>query len=254
MRLLRGLLIVALFQLNAAASIFVIAICKDGIIAVADSRLTFSDNQTGRPVAYADGLNKIVRFDSAVMAETGQGFLAGRRFDEFVTQFAVSAGPLSPDGILPALLRYGSRTLAAEDLRILAVQHMAVARFRNGEPWICGYDGKFRPCVHQDYIQSSPTDFEMLRNRLPVMSALETAAAARRSMERYIAAAGKGATMGGEFSAVLLTPGGTRDLWTLPNPIPARSIDDLVSLVTARKLRVTLIPPATQADLDRLLE
>jgi hypothetical protein len=73
-------------------------------------------------------------------------------------------------------------------------------------------------------------------------------------MQRYIAATGKSATMGGEFSAVLLTVSGIRDLWALQNPITARSLDELVTQVAARKIRVTLIPPATTADLDRLLQ
>jgi hypothetical protein len=68
MRLLRAALILACFDSSALPSIFVAAICKDGVVVVADSRLTFTDNQTGQPVAYADGLNKIIRFDSAVMA------------------------------------------------------------------------------------------------------------------------------------------------------------------------------------------
>jgi hypothetical protein len=86
------------------------------------------------------------------------------------------------------------------------------------------------------------------------MAALDVAAEARASMQRYIAATGKSATMGGEFSAVLLTVAGIRELWTLQNPITARSLDELVTQVAARKIRVTLIPPATTADLDRLLQ
>jgi hypothetical protein len=254
MRLLRAALILACFDSSALPSIFVAAICKDGVVVVADSRLTFTDNQTGQPVAYADGLNKIIRFDSAVMAETGQGFLTDQRFDEFVKQFADSAGSLAADAILPALLQYGSRKLAPDDLEILKRQHMAVAKFRKGAPLLCGYDGKYRPCVGKDYIQSSPTDFDKLRAKLPAMAALAVADEARASMQRYISATGKNATMGGEFSAVLLTASGIRDLWTLENPLTARSLDELVTQVAARKIRVTLIPPATTADLERLLQ
>jgi hypothetical protein len=254
MRLLRAALILASFAGSAFPSIFVAAICKDGVVVIADSRLTFTDNQTGQPVAYADGLNKIIRFDSAVMAETGQGFLTDQRFDVFVKQFADSMGSLAADAILPALLQYGSRKLALDDLEILKRQHMAVAKFSNGAPLLCGYDVKYRPCVGKDYIQSSPTDFDRLRAKLPAMSALEVAAEARASMQRYIAATGKSATMGGEFSAVLLTASGIRDLWTLQNPITARSLDELVDQVAAHKIRVTLIPPATTADLERLLQ
>jgi hypothetical protein len=254
MHLLRAALILACFDGSALPSIFVAAICKDGVVVVADSRLTFTDNQTRQPVAYADGLNKIIRFDSAVMAETGQGFLTDQRFDEFVKQFAASAGSLAADAILPALLQYGSRKLAPDDFAILKRQHMAVAKFSEGAPLLCGYDGKHRPCVAKDYIQSSPTDFDKLRGKLPAMAALDVAAEARASMQRYIAATGKSATMGGEFSAVLLTVAGIRELWTLQNPITARSLDELVTQVAARKIRVTLIPPATTADLDRLLQ
>src|SRR5579864_5138149 len=254
MRLLRAALILACFDSSALPSIFVAAICKDGVVVVADSRLTFTDNQTGQPVAYADGLNKIIRFDSAVMAETGQGFLTDQRFDVFVKQFADSTGSLAADAILPALLQYGSRRLSADDLEILKKQHMAVAKFSKGAPLLCGYDGKLRPCVSKAYIQSSPTDFEKLRAKLPAMSALEVAAEARASMQRYIAAAGKSATMGGEFSATLLTASGIRDLWTLQNPILALSLDELVTQVVAKKIPVTLIPPATTADLERLLQ
>jgi hypothetical protein len=40
----------------------------------------------------------------------------------------------------------------------------------------------------------------------------------------------------------------------LQNPITARSLDELVAQVSAHKIHVTLIPPATTADLDRLLQ
>ncbi len=247
-------LLLLLWAGSARASIFVVAICKDGVVVVADSRLSFTDRVTGRAIAYADGLDKIIRFDSAVMAETGQGFLTEQRFDDFVAQFARAAGSLPAGEILPRLLAFGARHLDAEDLEILGRQHMAVARFQNGKPLVCGYDGKFRPCVGQDYVQSSPTDFERLRSRLPAMAAADVAAEARASMERYIAAAGKGASMGGEFAAVLLTPAGVRELWSLRHPIPAHTLDELVRLVAAGRISVTLIPPATRSDLQRLLE
>jgi hypothetical protein len=73
-------------------------------------------------------------------------------------------------------------------------------------------------------------------------------------MERYIAAQRKSATMGGEFSAAVLTPGGIRDLWLLRNPVRARTLDELIALVAARRIPVTLIPPATRSDLDHLLQ
>jgi hypothetical protein len=238
---------------QAGASIFVVAVCKDGVVAVADSRLTFSDSATGRALAYADGLNKIIRFDSALMAETGQGFLGERRFDAFVRQFADASGSLTADEILPALLEYGSHKLAAEDLAVLEHQHLAAAKFRNGRPLLCGYDGRFG-CVERGYIQSSPTDFAEMAGRLPGMSAPDVAAAARASMERYITAQGKSTTMGGEFSAVLLTPTGARELWTLKSPIQATTLDELIGLVKARRIRVTLIPPATWARLEELFQ
>jgi hypothetical protein len=53
----RVALILAFLEASASASIFVVAICKDGIVAVADSRFAFTDadNPTGQPLAYADG-------------------------------------------------------------------------------------------------------------------------------------------------------------------------------------------------------
>jgi hypothetical protein len=243
-----------LLCLPARASIFIVAISKEGVVAVADSRFTFADSDTGRALAYADGIEKIIRLDSALLVETGQGFIAGKRFDQLVAKFSQASGPLPVELLLPSLLEYGSRRLDAEDRQVLEQQHMAVAKFRGGRPFICGYDGQLRPCVDRGYVQSSPTDFEKLLDKLPAMSAVEVAQAARASMERYIAAKGKSATMGGEFSAALLTARGIRDLWTLKNPIPARTLEELVSLVAARRIPVTLIPPATRKDLDELLE
>ncbi|HLI82425.1 MAG TPA: hypothetical protein VKV17_00835 [Bryobacteraceae bacterium] len=239
--------------LPAQASIFIVAICKDGVVAVADSRFTFSDADSGRALAYADGIEKIVRFDSAMLAETGQGFLSEERFDQFVARFAEASGSLPVELVLPSLLDYGHRRLPAQDIPALEQQHMAVAKYRRGQAVICGYDGQLRPCVSRGYIQSSPTDFEKLVDKLPSMAAQQTASAARASIERYIAAKGKSATMGGEFSAVVLTPGGAHTLWTLKNPIPARTIDELIQMVESHRLAVTLIPPATRAELDELL-
>jgi hypothetical protein len=223
---------------------------------VADSRIAFSDvtSATGRPLAYADGLNKIIRFDSAVMAETGQGFMAEERFDLFVQRFDSAAGSLAVNSILPALLQFGSRTLPALENDVLRKQHMAVAKFTNRTALICGYDGKLGPCLDSGFIQSSRTDFENLRTRLATMGAMDTAVAARASMQRYISATGKSATMGGEFSAVLLTATGIRELWTLKDPIQARTLDELIAGVRARKIRVTLVPPATWRDLEDLLD
>jgi hypothetical protein len=253
--LLRNSLLLALAAIPAQASIFVVAISKDGVVAVADSRFTFSDNDTGRALAYADGLDKIIHLPAALLAETGEGFIGDERFDRIVARFSDASGALPVELLLPSLLEYGSRRLAPEAMRALERQHMAVAKFRRGTiPVICGYDGQFRPCVDRGYIQSSPTDFEKLANKLGGMSALEVAEAARASMERYIAAKGKNATMGGEFSAALLTANGIRDLWTLKNPIPARTIDELISLVAAHRIAVTLIPPTTPAEFDSLLE
>ena len=247
-RLCRIALMVVFFALRASASIFIMAICKDGVVAVADSRMAFSDvtSATDRPLAYADGLNKITRFDSALLAATGQGFIGEDRFDDVVRRFAASAGPLAPEAILPGLIRWTGSALRQ--------QHLAVAKFANGKPVICGYDGQYRSCIGEAYVQSSPTDFENVRAKLTTMSAMEVAAAARSSMQRYITAKGKGATMGGEFPAVVLTAAGARDLWTLKNPIQAGTIDELVALVRSGKIQVTLVPPATRADLDDLLD
>lgn len=251
--LLRNSLLLALAAIPAQASIFVVAISKDGVVAVADSRFTFSDNDTGRALAYADGIDKIIHLPSALLAETGEGFIGDERFDRFMARFSDASGALPVELLLPAILEYGNRKLAPEDMRVLERQHMAVAKFRRGTPVICGYDGQFRPCVDRGYIQSSPTDFERLADKLRTMSALEVAKAARASMERYIAAKGKTATMGGEFSAALLTADGIRDLWTLKDPIPARTIEELISLVAAHRIPVTLIPPTTRAEFDALL-
>jgi hypothetical protein len=250
----RAALLLAFACVPARASIFIVAICKDGIVAVADSRLTFSDNDTGRALAYADGLDKIIHLHSALLAVTGQGFIGDERFDLFLKRFEEAAGPLPVELLLPSLLEYGGRRLSADGQRVLEQQHMAVAKFRRERPIICGYDGRLRPCVGRGYVQSSPTDFEGLTGRLPTMPASEVAAEARASMERYIAAQGKSATMGGEFSAAVLTPGGIRDLWLLRNPVTAHTIDELIALVAARRIPVTLIPPATRSDLDHLLE
>lgn len=238
----------------ARASIFIVAICRDGVVAVADSRFTFFDNETGRAVAYADGIDKIVWLHDALLAETGQGFLGDERFDLFVKRFQNGAGPLPVELLLPSLLEYGARRLPAEDQRVLEQQHMAVAKFRGERPMICGYDGRLRPCVGRGYVQSSPTDFERLAGRLGTMPAGEVATQARASMERYITSYHKSTTMGGEFSAVLMTPSEIRNLWLLRNPVPARTLDELISLVVARRIEVTLIPPATRSDLERLLE
>ena len=250
----RAALLLLLACVSARASIFIVAICKDGIVAVADSRFTFFDNDTGRALAYADGLEKIIHFQAALLAETGQGFLGEERFDLFVKRFEEDVGLVPVELLLPSLLEYGARRLPVEDQRILEQQHMAVAKFRAERPMICGYDGRFRPCVDRGYVQSSPTDFERLAGRLPTMSALETAAQARASMERYIAAYRKSATMGGDFSAAVLTPGGIRDLWPLRNPVTAQTLSELIAFVGARRIPVTLIPAATHSDLDQLLE
>jgi hypothetical protein len=252
--MLVAVLHLAFFSSLADASIFIVAICQDGIVAVADSRFTFFDNDTGRAVAYADGLEKIIHLDGALLAETGQGFIGDERFDLFLKRFENDAGPLPAELLLPSLLEYGGRRLPLEDQQVLQQQHMAVAKFRREEPIICGYDGKPRPCVDRGYLESSPTDFEKLIGRLPTMPASEAAAEARASMERYIAAHRKSATMGGDFSAAVLTQSGIRNLWLLPKPVPARTLDELIALVVARKIRVTLIPPATRSDLETLLK
>lgn len=257
MRLAHISLILASFAATADASIFILAISKDGIVAVADSRFAFADitSITDRPIAYADGMNKIIRLDSALMVETGQGFIGNQRFDDFVGRFASSAGRLEVDEILPALLEYGHRTLHAEGIEALNKQHLAVAKFADGVPVLCGFDGKLRPCIDEGYVQSSPTDFDELFHKLPTMSAIEVANAARASMQRYIKGKGKQLTMGGEFSAALLTPAGTiRDLWTLTNPIQAHTVDELNTLVQTRKIQVTLVPPASWSDLRELLD
>ena len=163
-------LLVLLLTFNANASIFIVAICKEGIVAVADSRFAFNDadNPTGQPLAYADGINKLIPFGSAILAETGQGFINEERFDQFVKRFATSAGSLTADAILPALLHYGSRTLPPEAIELLSHQHMAIAKFKNGKPTICGYDGRDLPCVNEGYVQSSQrTSIRSARNSAP---------------------------------------------------------------------------------------
>jgi hypothetical protein len=247
-------LLAALVCFHADASIFIVAICKEGIVAVADSRFTFSDVETGRALAYADGIEKIIRLDSALLAETGQGFLSEERFDRFVGRFSTASGPLPVELLLPSLLEYGQRRLPAEDIPALEHQHMAIAKFRRDKPIICGYDGRLRPCIDRGYVQSSPTDFDKLVDKLPSMPSLEVAEAARASMERYIVAKEKSGIMGGEFSAAVLTTKGIHDLWTLKNPIAARTIDEVIQSVKSHRIAITLISPATRTDLDELLQ
>jgi hypothetical protein len=56
-----------------------------------------------------------------------------------------------------------------------------------------------------------------------------------------------------DFCRFAVTASGIRDLWTLKNPIPARTIVELIQLVESHRLAVTQIPPATRADLEELL-
>ena len=231
------------------ASLFIVAICRDGIVAVADSRITFQIDRV--PIGYADGMEKLIALENAVIAQAGYGFIGHHRFDTLFQRFYAATSRQSIQQVLPDFLTFASGQLTPEADRLLDTQRMAIARYEKGRPVICVVaNRKQSPCISEGaFLSMAGMDFPAITQSLPAMTAGETARAARDSMERFIQDRKYRYVAGGQYSAVIVTKKSVKRMWSITDPICAMNSDEVNADARSGKIRFVPIPPTTPAEL-----
>lgn len=239
-------------------SIFIAAICKDGIIVVSDSRGSVLDKRrgAGAPIAYFDGIQKIFFVGDRAVVNTGQGFIGTMPIRKLWERTFAEFPRISMESFLPRAFEISTSQEASPDALALLKKHrIALAGFRERRPAICYYDGDEEfGCTNDGFVQSSPTTFRNFRDRLPSMTMAEATTLAKQSMVDYITADPKRKlTMGGDFHVAQVTMTGPS--WTPPKPTGRRwnNADEFIAALRGGQVPLTLVPPATRMDLEELL-
>lgn len=237
------------------------AICKDGIILASDSRGNIFDKSDNRQkaLAYFDSIQKIFPIGSNAIAETGQGLILNVFFSAIVDNFLKQHADRPVDQLLPAFIHYCQLTLPPEGVAEVKKQILFSAGFINDSPVICYFNEKQQGgafgCIQRNgFVESAPTLLGVYEKKLSLLSAKGTAALIRRAIQEYAKEGDRWETIGGPISILGITKSGVR--WIDGEPPKQRwtSIQDFIREYRQGTLRLRLIPPATEKQLENLFE
>ena len=242
---------------SIGGSIFIAAICKDGILIVSDSRGSVLDKRlrAATPIAYFDGIQKIFFLGDRAVVNTGQGFIGdipiGSLWDKSRERF-----PESPlDAFLPNAFELARSLVSLDAVTLLKKNMIALAGVQQRSAAICYYDGDGAfGCIHDGLVQSSPTKFVNYQSQLVAMTMVDAQVIATQSIVDYIAADPKRKlTMGGDFHVAHVTASGPSWVPLAPTVQRWANAEEMIRAIRGGQVSITLVPPSTRRELDELL-
>jgi len=135
-------------------------------------------------------------------------------------------------------------------------QLLFAAGFSGDVPKIC-YFNKLQPegelgCKTDGVLESAHTLMKEREAELRYLSAAEVAGLAQKAIRDYAAHGDYWKTMGGPISVLLITRGGSRWLQNKPPEQPWLTKRDFINAYRNKKVRIILIPPTTEKQLEAL--
>ncbi len=244
--------------LRIKGSFVIAAICKDGIIVASDSRGTLKNHQ-GRRIAYYDVNQKIFPIGKSIIADTGYASLNDPKISflsALMSDFASNLRAHTGVEQLPiSYFRYVNATLPANGADSAKVQTLMFAGYEASRPVLCIYKGESSRkmiCRSSGYFASPNVEVAGLE-RVSDLSFGQAARIMRRAISDYAAAINPG-PVGGPVVVRVITP--LRAEWFGAHPSWPNwsSFDDLAKDYQASRVRFHLLPGATKADLDALVD
>lgn len=244
--------------LRVKGSFVIAAICKDGIIVASDSRGTLKNSQ-GRRIAYYDVNQKIFPIGKSVIADTGYASLNDPKvsfLSALMSDFASNLRSHTPVDQLPgSYFRYVNAALPADGADSAKVQTLMFAGYQAGKPVLCIYKGessRTMMCRSSGYFASPSIEIAGLEH-VNSLTFNQAARVMRRAISGYAAAVSPG-PVGGPVVVRTITPSRSEWFGSHPHWPNWSSFNDLASDYQASRVRFHLLPGATKADLDAVVE
>lgn len=248
-------------RVGSRGSFIIAAICQDGILIVSESRANIYDksDQNQKPIAYYDSCQKIFPFDTVAMAETGHGLILNVFFSEIRNDFSRALVRQPPtQELLPEFMRYCHRIYPPQAFAQLQEQKLFAAGFSGEHPVICYFNKDQEPgpfaCIQDNgFIQSAPTLFSNYQKSLTSMSCEEAAKVASNAIEEYASVGDRWKTIGGPHDALHVSKDSCRWIKKSTPVFHWKTIQEFARDYWKGIAKLTLIPPATKADLEELI-
>lgn len=247
-------------NLSDRGSCVISAICRDGIILAAESRATICDpkDPSHTPLAYYDACQKIFPVGAAAIAETGQGLIDNVFLAAIIQDFSdrITQHPRI-DNLLPLFLDYCRKTMPPAVFLEMRKQKLFAAGYDGANP-VVSFFNEQQPTGSFGYVTTGLLSSGKIKiteraDALQNLSVLDATDLSQKAIEAYAAEGDRWKTMGGPTDVLCLTPSGSR--WIEKNT-PEQKYTYTKELVTAYQqshLRLTLIPPTTQEQLEAFL-
>ena len=239
------------------ASCIISAICRDGIILAAESRANIFDptDPSHTPLAYYDACQKIFPIGEAAIAESGQGLIDNVFFAAIIEDFShrITQQPRI-DNLLPLFLDYCRKSMPPAVFLEMRKQKLFAAGYDSTNP-VVSYFNEQLPTGSFGYVtagllSSGKISLAEQADELQNLSVQEATQLSQEAIRDYTAEGDRWKTIGGPTDVLCITPSGTQ--WIEKNT-PAQTYTYTKELVTAYQqgsLRLTLIPPTTQEQLE----
>ena len=243
--------------LGDGGSCVISAICRDGIILAAASRATIFNptDPSHTPLAYYDACQKIFPIGAAAIAETGQGRIDNVFFAALIEDFShrITQYPRI-DNLLPLFLDYCRKSMPPAVFLEMRKQKLFAAGYDGTSP-VVSYFNEQQPTGSFGYVtagllSSGKVSLSERVHDLQNLSVQEATHLSQKAIHAYAAEGERWKTIGGPTDILCLTPSGNQ--WIEKNT-PDQKYTYTKELVTAYqqgKLRLTLIPPTTQEQLE----
>lgn len=241
----------------------VVATTGDGILVASDSRFAVSDeNNQARVLATIDGFQKIYQVGPHVLAAAGQVVFAPKLLGAVIDEYVERGVAEHPQDAVAGLITHSATSLGPPQARVFKGNTLVIAGFVQGTPTACAYDG--RPTFGNGNIQCATAPpiliefntvesyFQKLRHKVHRMKAEMVADTATEAIASFGAINENKFKVGGSVQIALLSQHGFR--WLRNEPAKAwRNTSEIVADYDAGRLKYSLVPPATEKDLRRVV-
>jgi hypothetical protein len=189
------------------------------------------------------------------MASSGQAIFGNLFFSSIINQFTSTSNNLSLDKLIPIFLLYCKRSLPQFAGDIIEKKLIA-AGYVKGHPTLYFFDGKLAiPYGHltdSGMIESDATFLQGQQEQLSSLPAKDASPLLIRAIESCAAVSDNWRKIGGPPDLLLMTRRGWS--WLQKNSAYSwNSFADFLHDYAAHKIKVNLVPPATEEQLARLL-
>jgi hypothetical protein len=246
-------------NIRCGGSFVISAICRDGIILASESRANIfhRTDPSQTPLAYYDTCQKIFPIGEAAIAETGQGLIGNAFFSAIVGDFSqrIIQHP-SSNNLLSLFIDHCKKTMQPDVFAEIRKQKLFAAGYNGSIPFVCYFneqqpDGPFG-CINAGLIESYKTSLSERKDELKNLTVTKVAQLSQKAIQSYAGEGERWKSIGGPIDVLCITPSGS--CWLKKNTPDQKytSVKEFVIAYQQGNIPLTLIPPATQEQLEDL--